>query len=66
MQVPLSRLVGRAPRSAVAQLFAGHDLAVQRKHSLALERYFAAFCAEPQQPLTALCIGTCLLYYFHC
>lgn len=57
LQLPLSRLVGRAPRSVVAQLFAGHDLAVQRKHALALEKYFGAFCVDPEQPLTALCIG---------
>lgn len=56
--------MGRAPRSVVAQLFAGHDLAVQRKHSLALERYFAAFCADPEQPLTTLCIGEIKFIYF--
>lgn len=58
LQLPLSRLAVSAPKSCAAQLIAGHELATQRKHSLALERYLASFCLDPTQPLTALTLGT--------
>jgi hypothetical protein len=57
LQVPLSRLAASVPRSCVAQYLAGHDYALQRKHGLAIERYAAAFCLDPTQPLVALTLG---------
>jgi hypothetical protein len=57
LQVPLSRVAASVPRSCIAQYLAGHDYALQRKHGLAIERYAAAFCLDPTQPLVALTLG---------
>lgn len=57
LQLPLNRLAISAPTSAVAQIMAGHEYAIQRKHYLALDKYFTAFCLDPEQPMTSLCIG---------
>jgi hypothetical protein len=71
-QIPLGRLLLAAPHSAsaVVALLAGHDLAWQRKHSLAIEKYLTAYCVDPTQPLTALCIGIILISlsacFLHC
>ena len=65
--LPLGRLVIKGAKSAIAQLLAGHELAFQRKHSLALEKYVAAFSLDPDQPLTCLNLGVTLYssFFFH-
>lgn len=57
LQLPLGRLAIAAPDCLAGQMFAGHDHAMQRKHYLALDKYFMAFCLDPEQPLTSLTIG---------
>ncbi len=57
LQLPLLRLSLSAQGSVAGQVLAGHDHAMQRKHYLALDKYFTAFCLDPTQPLTSLTIG---------
>lgn len=58
LQVPLSRLPLSAPRSSTAHYLAGHEYAALRKHALAIEKYTAAFCLDPTQPIIALTLGS--------
>ncbi|KAJ1390713.1 hypothetical protein B484DRAFT_459557 [Ochromonadaceae sp. CCMP2298] len=61
MHIPLGRLLVKAQDSLPATLLAGHDCGAQRQHQKALTQYVRAFCLDPQQPLTCLCLGSYLL-----
>lgn len=59
--LPVARLRSVKQDSAVANLLAAHVAGLSRRLNDTLDLYLDAFCVDPTQPLTVLCVATYLL-----
>jgi tetratricopeptide (TPR) repeat protein len=59
--LPVGRLHDLKQDSAVTCLLEGHETAADRRNNETLDRYLDAFCLDPTQPLTLLCLSSYLV-----
>lgn len=60
--LPVQKLFNQYPQSLGATLLSAHEYASQRKCAESLDKYLDAFCMDPEQPLSALCLASYLAF----